>query len=90
LSRKIGEEFWLPKLRAALAGSALPPEGAAGRLGAALAAREGADDGAVVVCDGFSCRTQLEHLGADLVSSAVTLPGLLARAAGCAQSVPTG
>ena len=57
LSRKIGEEIWLPKVRDRLAG-----------------------EGSVLVCDGFSCRTQLEHLGPDLRGSLVTLPELLALA----------
>jgi FAD/FMN-containing dehydrogenase/Fe-S oxidoreductase len=57
LSRKIGEEIWLPKVRDRLAGQA-----------------------SVLVCDGFSCRTQLEHLGPDLRGFVVTLPGLLALA----------
>ena len=59
LSRKIGEEIWLPKLRLALGGEEPP---------------------AVLVSDGFSCRTQLGHLAPDLLASLVTLPGLLAGA----------
>lgn len=57
LSRKIGEELWLPKVRAAMQG------------------------GSTLVSDGFSCRTQLEHLAPDLVGSLATLPGLIAGAA---------
>ena len=55
VSRKIGEELWLPKLRAAL----------------------GVDGRARLVVDGFSCRTQLAHLGQDLSTRASTLPALL-------------
>jgi FAD/FMN-containing dehydrogenase/Fe-S oxidoreductase len=55
VSRKIGEELWLPKVRAALG-----PEGTAR-----------------FVVDGFSCRTQLSHLGPDLSTRTSTLPTLL-------------
>ncbi len=41
LSRRIGQEQWLPRLRAQLAG----------------------DEPATLVIDGFSCETQLAHLG---------------------------
>ncbi|SRR5579875_616455 len=62
LSRKIGEQLWVPKVRAALAGA-----GADGAAGA----------GARLVVDGFSCRAQLSHLAPDLVGRVATLPGLL-------------
>jgi len=55
LSRKIGEELWLPKVRTALAA------------------------GAWLVVDGFSCRTQLAHLGPDLLAHVITMPSLLAK-----------
>ncbi|RZS79028.1 FAD/FMN-containing dehydrogenase [Motilibacter rhizosphaerae] len=55
VSRQIGEEHWLPRVRAAL----------------------GDDD--VLVADGFSCRTQLDHLAGP---PAVTLPTLVRRALG--------
>lgn len=60
VSRRIGEDLWLPKLR--------------DRLG-------GADEfRSTLVMDGFSCRTQLEHLDAKLAPRNGTLPGLLRRA----------
>lgn len=62
VSRKIGEDLWLPKLR--------------GSLGSG-----GGNDSCLVI-DGFSCRTQLEHLGPDLAARATTLPSLLRRHAG--------
>jgi Fe-S oxidoreductase len=57
VSRTIGEDLWLPKVRAAL----------------------GQGDGAVaqLVVDGFSCHTQLEHLGPDLLPRATTIPALV-------------
>ena len=86
ISRKIGDELWLPKVRAALAGDGTgcgPLAGGDAGSGAAL-------DGALLVCDGFSCRTQLEHLGPELVGSVATLPGLLALATGCADEAQIG
>ena len=46
VSRTIGEDLWLPKVRAALG--------------------DGDDPPAQLVVDGFSCHTQLEHLGPEL------------------------
>jgi FAD/FMN-containing dehydrogenase/Fe-S oxidoreductase len=65
VSRKIGEDLWLPKLRDALATDG--PDGG---------------DGSWLVIDGFSCRTQLEHLGPELLRRTTTLPALLRRFAG--------
>ncbi|RKS69203.1 FAD/FMN-containing dehydrogenase [Motilibacter peucedani] len=48
LSRRIGEESWLPQVRAALGDDRL-------------------------VADGFSCRTQLDHLGGPAATDLVTL-----------------
>ncbi len=59
VSRTIGEDLWLPKVRAALG--------------------DGADPTVQLVVDGFSCHTQLEHLGPDLLSRATTLPALVRR-----------
>ena len=56
-SRKIGEDFWLPRIRA--------------RLQAVD------DERARLVMDGFSCQTQLSHLGPDLLPRVTTLPALL-------------
>ncbi len=64
VSRKIGEDLWLPKLR-----DALRPGTTDG-------------DGSWLVIDGFSCRTQLEHLGPDLLARTTTLPALLRRFTG--------
>jgi FAD/FMN-containing dehydrogenase/Fe-S oxidoreductase len=70
LSRKIGDELWLPKLRAALA----PPASS----GPGLAGPPPAGAGSTyLVVDGFSCRTQLEHLGPDLLGYATTVPELV-------------
>jgi Fe-S oxidoreductase len=57
VSRTIGEDLWLPKVRAAL----------------------GNGDGrrAQLVVDGFSCHTQLEHLGPELLPQATTIPALV-------------
>ena len=49
LSRRIGEESWLPKVARARSGS-------------------------ILVIDGFSCATQLEHLGG---TPAITLAGIV-------------
>jgi Fe-S oxidoreductase len=57
VSRTIGEDLWLPKVRAAL----------------------GDGDDRTLVMDGFSCHTQLEHLGPELLSRATTLPALVRR-----------
>jgi Fe-S oxidoreductase len=65
VSRKIGEDLWLPKLREGL-----------GTDGS-----DGGDDSLLVI-DGFSCRTQLEHLGPELLGRTTTLPALLRRFAG--------
>jgi FAD/FMN-containing dehydrogenase/Fe-S oxidoreductase len=65
VSRKIGEDLWLPKLRDALGTDA-----------------SDGGDGSWLVIDGFSCRTQLEHLGPDLLRRTTTLPALLRRFAG--------
>jgi FAD/FMN-containing dehydrogenase/Fe-S oxidoreductase len=65
VSRKIGEDLWLPKLR-----DALRTDGSGG------------DDGSWLVIDGFSCRTQLENLGPDLLRRTTTLPALLRRYSG--------
>ncbi len=61
VSRKIGEELWLPKVRAALATAAGPSH---------------------LVVDGFSCRSQLEHLAPDLAERATTLSALVRSRAG--------
>jgi Fe-S oxidoreductase len=68
VSRKIGEDLWLPKLR-----EALGADGGDGGDGG---------DGSWLVIDGFSCRTQLEHLGPELLRRTTTLPALLRRFAG--------
>jgi Fe-S oxidoreductase len=60
VSRTIGRDLWLPKVRGALEGG------------------EGSGDAHLVV-DGFSCRTQLEHLGPDLLTKVTTLPVLVRR-----------
>jgi FAD/FMN-containing dehydrogenase/Fe-S oxidoreductase len=59
VSRTIGEDLWLPKVRAALG--------------------TGDDPGAQLVVDGFSCHTQLEHLGPELLGRATTVPALVRR-----------
>lgn len=59
VSRKIGEDLWLPKLRAGL---------------------QQAESPGALVMDGFSCRTQLQHLDDGLLDRSSTLPGLLRRA----------
>jgi FAD/FMN-containing dehydrogenase/Fe-S oxidoreductase len=59
VSRTIGEDLWLPKVRAALG--------------------NGDDPTVQFVVDGFSCQTQLEHLGPELVGRATTLPALVRR-----------
>ena len=59
VSRTIGEDLWLPKVRAALGHGDDPP--------------------AQLVVDGFSCHTQLEHLGPDLLGRVTTLPALVRR-----------
>jgi FAD/FMN-containing dehydrogenase/Fe-S oxidoreductase len=56
VSRKIGEDIWLPKVAEAL----------------------GASPGYLVV-DGFSCYTQLQHLGPEILPHVTNLPALLAR-----------
>jgi FAD/FMN-containing dehydrogenase/Fe-S oxidoreductase len=66
VSRKIGEELWLPKLRSA------------------LGTNEG--DASYLVIDGFSCRTQLEHLGPELRPRVTTLPALLRRHGGAGRA----
>jgi Fe-S oxidoreductase len=65
VSRQIGADLWLPKVRAAVAGapSPLSPGGNAGP--------------SYLVVDGFSCRAQLEHLGPDLVGRTTTLAALV-------------
>jgi Fe-S oxidoreductase len=63
LSRKIGEELWLPKLRACLQSGDRDEDG----------------DPSWLVVDGFSCRTQLEHLGPELLGRTTSLPALLRR-----------
>jgi len=60
LSRQIGYDLWLPKVRGAL--------GTTDRRGAIH-----------LVVDGFSCRTQLEHLGPDLLAHVTSLPALVRR-----------
>jgi FAD/FMN-containing dehydrogenase/Fe-S oxidoreductase len=74
LSRKIGQELWLPKVRAALGQDRTGDGG--------LAAP------ATLVADGWSCRAQLEHLAPDLASSLATIPHLLAEAAGASSPSP--
>jgi len=79
LSRKIGEELWLPKLRAALL---VEPEGEPSRPAAgepfhqAPTGPEGPRS-PLLVADGFSCRTQLAHLAPELEAHLVPLPELL-------------
>jgi Fe-S oxidoreductase len=65
VSRKIGEDLWLPKVRAAMAEAPSPsiPASDAGP--------------SYLVIDGFSCRSQLEHLGPDLVGRTTTLAALV-------------
>jgi Fe-S oxidoreductase len=59
VSRTIGEDLWLPKVRAALG--------------------DGDDPMVQLVVDGFSCHTQLEHLGPELLGRATTVPALVRR-----------
>jgi FAD/FMN-containing dehydrogenase/Fe-S oxidoreductase len=59
VSRTIGEDLWLPKVRAALG--------------------DGDDPTVRLVVDGFSCHTQLEHLGPELLRRVTTLPALVRR-----------
>jgi FAD/FMN-containing dehydrogenase/Fe-S oxidoreductase len=69
VSRKIGEDLWLPKVRASLSGGTVPtvvPSGEGAQLGPSY-----------LVVDGFSCRSQLEHLGPDLVERTTTLAALV-------------
>lgn len=87
VSRKIGEELWLPKVRAALADGGPADDGPTdggpaddGPTDGGPADAGPSGGGALLVCDGFSCRTQLDHLGPDLEGSVATLPGLLAAA----------
>jgi FAD/FMN-containing dehydrogenase/Fe-S oxidoreductase len=79
LSRKIGEELWLPKVRAALtdAGTLSTDPGHGDGQGATAERSGPGSPGAVLVLDGFSCRTQLSHLGPELVGQATTLPAML-------------
>ncbi len=65
VSRQIGADLWLPKVRAAMAG-APSPSSPAGNAGPSY-----------LVVDGFSCRAQLEHLGPDLVGRTTTLAALV-------------
>ncbi len=68
VSRTIGEDLWLPKVRAALGQG------------------NGHGPAARFVVDGFSCHTQLEHLGPELLPQATTIPALVrARQAGLAE-----
>jgi Fe-S oxidoreductase len=70
VSRKIGEELWLPKVRAALS-----PNQSNGSSGQSVPGHLAAP--ASLVIDGFSCRAQLEHLGADLAPRTTTLAALV-------------
>lgn len=81
VSRTIGEDLWLPKVVSALAGTA-PPRGGQARTGEASGQAPGpgvagAGQGALLVVDGFSCQTQLSHLGKELAGQATTLPALV-------------
>ncbi len=73
LSRQIGEDLWLPKVRAALSAGTR----AAGTRAPGLQADKAGAGEAHLVVDGFSCRSQLEHLGPDLVGRATTLAALV-------------
>jgi FAD/FMN-containing dehydrogenase/Fe-S oxidoreductase len=71
VSRKIGEDLWLPKVRASLSGSG------AAASGDVPGGQPGDAGHSYLVIDGFSCRAQLEHLGPDLAGRATTLAGLV-------------
>jgi FAD/FMN-containing dehydrogenase/Fe-S oxidoreductase len=69
LSRRIGEDLWLPKLRSRLF------RDTSTRRRDEVRSR---DDGrAYLVLDGFSCRTQLEDLAPELLQHVTTLPALV-------------
>jgi FAD/FMN-containing dehydrogenase/Fe-S oxidoreductase len=73
VSRTIGEDLWLPKVRASLAG----PGGGDDRPG-----QDGSAGRSYLVVDGFSCRSQVEHLGPDLLDRTTTLAALVRSRAG--------
>ena len=73
VSRKIGAELWLPRVVEALGGP--PGDGPAGTNRS-----ESRSAGTYLVVDGFSCRTQLEHLSPELLSRVTNLAALLRRA----------
>ena len=80
LSRKIGEEQWLPKLLPRLRrGSESTDESRGGQLGGMASGAVGGVDGddAILVIDGFSCATQYAHLAPTGSPSATTLPELV-------------
>ncbi len=86
VSRKIGEELWLPKVRAALSadqsdGPSKGPSGQAATAGAPPSQPAVADPSYLVI-DGFSCRAQLEHLEPDLLGRTTTLAALVRSRAG--------
>ncbi len=70
VSRRIGEDLWLPKLRAMLRGDA-----GAG-TGGENSAQDQSGARTYLVVDGFSCHTQLEHLAPDLLRHVTSVPAL--------------
>ena len=73
VSRKIGEDSWLPKVRVALSAET-GKAGSASCEGRSYLTRESRS---YLVVDGFSCRAQLEHLGPDLLERTTTLAALV-------------
>jgi Fe-S oxidoreductase len=86
VSRKIGEELWLPKVRAALSadqsdGASKRPSGQDATAGT-LPSQPAVAGPSYLVIDGFSCRAQLEHLEPDLLGQTTTLAALVRSRAG--------
>ena len=73
VSRKIGADLWLPKVRVALSAER-GKAGSAPRESHSYLPRESRN---YLVVDGFSCRAQLEHLGPDLLERTTTLAALV-------------
>ncbi len=70
VSRRIGEDLWLPKLRSKLSGDA------GAEAGGGNSAQDQGGGRTYLVVDGFSCHTQLEHLAPDLLSYVTSVPAL--------------